>query len=303
MSDFADYSAFIAIVEQGSLTAAAKHLDRSLQAISRALMALEQDLGITLIQRTTRRSRPTEAGLAFLARVRPALAELALARSEASAQAGRISGRIRIAGPALFGPSNLVPLIADFMSHHPAVEIELELGEAYADIVGSGFDLAVRIGSLPDSGLTARRLGVLPQVVFGAPSYFAKNGWPLAPADLERHACIIRFSSQTATTWAFHRGDRTHAVKVRGPFRSDNPAACNAAALHGLGIAQAPLFQVRDWIKAGRLAVVLRDYTLDPMPIHLVRPPGRTAAPVRLLIDHLVGKLDLGRIQDASPVT
>jgi DNA-binding transcriptional LysR family regulator len=149
MADLADYTAFVAIVERGSLTAAAHHLDRSLQAVSRSLASLERELTVTLVQRTTRQCRPTEAGLAFLARIRPALAQIALARDTVGEHAQGIIGSIRIAAPALFGPASLMPVIAAYLADKPGISLDLVLDHGYADPVADGIDLAVRFGELP----------------------------------------------------------------------------------------------------------------------------------------------------------
>lgn len=293
MAELSGYAAFVAVAEQGSLTTAARHLGRSLQSVSRSLIALETELGVSLIRRTTRSSRPTEVGLAFLARVRPALAELAAAGAEIGEEAERVEGLVRIGGPALFGAAYLTPLVAAFMRGHPAIAVELHLGEGYADLLAERFDLAIRLGPLPDSRLKARGLGSLRQVAFAAPSYLAEHGAPRHPADLVDHRCIVRTSARQPARWTFGRDGRSATVSVSGPFRAGNPAACNEAAAQGLGIGRAPLWQVRNLLDAGRLALVLTDYALDSMPIHLVWPNGRLAKRTRLLIDHIVARLDL----------
>jgi DNA-binding transcriptional LysR family regulator len=292
-----DYAAFVAIVERGSLTAAARQLGRSLQAVSRALASLEQELGIELVQRTTRQSRPTAAGAAFLGRIRTILADLSLARTELSEMHGQVAGRLVVGGPVYFGPSYLTPAIAAFIEWHPAVEIELVLADHYADLVAEGIDLAVRLGDIPDSSLMARRLGALRQVVFGAPGYFAAHGRPAVPADLRRHACVVRTSARAMESWGFlHRG-RMERVAVHGAFRTNSPAACNEAAALGMGIATAPLWQVRPLLDQGRIELVLAEFEPPSMPISIVWPP-TSALPVRtrLFIDFLAARVAVERL-------
>jgi DNA-binding transcriptional LysR family regulator len=300
MASLDDYAAFVAIVEQGNLTAAARHLGRSLQAVSRSLMVLERDLGVVLVRRTTRRSVPTVAGLSFLARLRPALGEIELACAEVSEQAGRLSGTIRIGAPILFGSSALIAPLATFAAHHPGIAFDLVLEDAYADLLAGRLDIAVRFGPLPASSMTAKRLGTMRQIVFGAPSYFATRGWPRTPTDLAEHHCIVRSSAKDSDVWTFRRDGRAQWIAIAGMFRCSGPAACNEAAVQGMGLAIAPVWQVRPHLDAGRLIPVLLDYAIDGMAIHIVWPECQLPLRTRLLIDHLATQLDIGPLQGAS---
>lgn len=157
MNRIEDYQALTAIVEKRSLTAAARHLGRSLQSVSRSLAALEQEVGVELIRRTTRRLTPTDAGLAFYRRLSAALSEIEAAKLETSNRRAEATGLLRISGSASFAPLHIVPALPEFLAKYPGVEVELELSDGFVDLVGEGFDLAIRIGDLPDSGLMARR--------------------------------------------------------------------------------------------------------------------------------------------------
>jgi DNA-binding transcriptional LysR family regulator len=176
-----DIEAFLAIIEAGGQTAAARRLGRSLQSVNRSLVALERSIGIELVRRTTRQSVATEAGLAFYRRVKPALAEISEARLEAANRRAEPSGLLRMAAPVLFGSTYVVPTIADFIVRYPAIEADLKVSDRPVDVVGDGFDLAVRIRELPDSSLKARRLGELRTVVYGAPGYFKRHRRPIVP--------------------------------------------------------------------------------------------------------------------------
>ncbi|MDO1528199.1 LysR family transcriptional regulator [Fulvimonas sp. R45] len=283
MASLDDYRVFVAIVEQGNLTAAARHLHRSLQAVSRSLQALEQGLGVELIQRTTRRAQPTAAGLAFHARIKSALADIDLARSELAEHGARIDGTLRIGGSTQFSAPYLVPLVAAFMERYPDVAVELVVADHHADLQREKLDAAVRLGELAPSRLHARQLGMLRVLTVGAPGYFARHGRPRVPADLRRHACIVRRPAQDAQRWHYRRGNRRQTVDVRGRFSADNAATCNAAAAAGLGIATAASWQVRALLDQGRLETVLDDWQLPGLPVHVVwpagrRPPARTRA-------------------------
>jgi DNA-binding transcriptional LysR family regulator len=211
-----DYQAFVAIVEKRSLTAAAHHLRRSLQSVSRSLAALEHDIGVELIRRTTRRLSPTDAGLAFYRRLNAALAEIEAAKLETSNRRAQATGLLRISGSTVFSPLYIVPALTEFLAAHHGLEAELELSDGYVDLIGEGYDLAIRIGELPDSTLKSKLLARSRRVVFGAPSYFAKNGRPQSPEDLLRHECIVRTTARDANAWPFKVNGRLKTVKAAG---------------------------------------------------------------------------------------
>ncbi|HEU0059149.1 MAG TPA: LysR substrate-binding domain-containing protein, partial [Hyphomicrobiaceae bacterium] len=173
MHRLGDLEAFLAIVERGSQTAAARQLRRSLQSINRSLLALERSIGVELVRRTTRKSSPTEAGRTFYNRVHPAFQEIAAARLDAANRHAEPSGSMRLGAPVLFAPAYVVPAISDFMRSYPRVEIELKTSDRNVDLLEEGLDLAVRIRHLPDSRLRAQRLGELRVVTYAAPAYLA----------------------------------------------------------------------------------------------------------------------------------
>jgi DNA-binding transcriptional LysR family regulator len=291
MATLDDYRVFIAVVEQGNLSAAARHLHRSLQAVSRALAALENELGVELIQRTTRRAQPSAAGLTFHARLKTALADIDLARSELAEHGARIDGALRIGGSTQFSAPHLVPVVAAFMERYPDVDVELVVADHRADLQRDKLDAVVRLGELPDSRLHARQLGMLRVVTVGAPGYFARHGRPQTPADLRRHQCIVRRSTEDARRWNYRRGSRRQSVEAHGRFGADNAAACNAAALAGLGIALAALWQVRGLLDQGRLETVLDDWQLPAQAVHIVWPPGKQLpARTRAFIDFVAAR-------------
>lgn len=274
-----DLDAFVAIVEEANLTAAARRLRRSLQSVSRSLATLERSIGIELIRRTTRQSNPTVAGLEFYNRVRPALLEINDAGIEAANQRAEPAGLLRIAASVLFAPIYLMPVIAAFMQRYPKVEIELRLSDRFVDLIDEGVDLAIRIGDLPDSNLRAKRLGELRRVVFGSPTYFAKYGRPTHPEDLIQHQCIIRRPDTAAETWPFLIDGEVKAIRVTGRLRTDSTAATYAAATLGLGLGFTPLWQIRRLVDHGELDVVLTDYETSKVPIHAVSPATKIPLP------------------------
>jgi DNA-binding transcriptional LysR family regulator len=288
-----DYEAFIAIVDTGNLTRAAARLRRSLQSISRSLSALEAQLGVVLIRRTTRTARPTEAGLAFHRRVSAACREIALAEAELCDTTGMLSGTLCIAGSAFFVGHHVVPTIREFSLQHPRVKFDLRISEEFAEPIRSGVDLMIRVGQLPPSPMKSRKLASLRRVAIASPSYLAQRRRPETPADLALHTCIVRTSAQDARTWTFHARDGTaHGVSVEGVFEADNAYVTMHAALGGMGIAVMPFYYVRHCIEAGLAEVVLDDFTLAAISAHAVWPSGsRTPSRVRRFVDLLAQRL------------
>ena len=292
-----DLEAFLAIVEQGSQTAAARRLRRSLQSVNRSLTALEHGVGVDLVRRSTRRSKPTEAGLAFYRRVKPALAEILDARREAANRRAEPSGLLSIAAPVQFAPAFVVPAICDFMERYPQVEVDLKVSDARANLLVDGLDIAVRIGDLPDSELKVRRLGALRAVVFGSPGYLARHGRPQHPDELVRHRCLVRMTEGIDEAWPFRINGRTRRVRVTGPFRTESTAAAHAAAVRGIGLGLSPLWQIRDLVDRGAVEIVLVEFETAPMPIYAVSPPARTPqAKVKLFTEILAARLKRERL-------
>lgn len=292
MASLDDYRAFIAVVEQGNLSAAARHLHRSLQAVSRSLVSLERELGVELIQRTTRRAQPSEAGWAFHTRIKTALADIDLARSALAEHGARIDGLLRVGGSTQFSAPYLVPVVAAFMERYPDVQVELVVADHRADLQREKLDVAARLGELPASRLHARQLGTLRLVTIGAPGYLAQHGRPRTPSELHKHQCIVRRTVEPAPQrWEYRKGGRKQAVEVHGRFSADNAAACNAAVVAGLGIGVAALWQVRGLLDQGRLETVLDDWQLPGQPVHLVWPPGKQLpARTRAFIDFVAAR-------------
>jgi DNA-binding transcriptional LysR family regulator len=288
-----DYEAFIAIVETGNLTRAAAGLHRSLQSVSRSLAALEAQLAVVLIRRTTRTALPTEAGLAFHRRVSAAFREIALAEAELCERSGTLSGTLRVAGSAFFVSHHVVPLIRDFSLQHPGVKFDLRISEEFADPIRTGVDLMIRIGELPSSAMNSRKIASLRRVAIASPSYIAQRGRPETPADLARHACLIRTSAQDARAWTFQAQDGTpHVVSVQGMFEADNAYVMIHAALGGMGIAVMPFYHARHYVETGLAEVVLDDFTLAPTSAHAVWPSGaRTPSRVRRFVDLLAHRI------------
>jgi DNA-binding transcriptional LysR family regulator len=280
-----DYAVLLAVVDHGSLTAAAAALGRSLQSVSRSLAAMERQLNVSLFNRTTRRVYATPACLSFVERIRPAMREIGAAREALADHGQQLRGTIRLAAPTSFGAQYVAPALAEFMKIHGGVTVQLLLAERHVDLAEERIDVSLRLGTLPPSNLKAKRVGTLRRVIFGAPSYFAARGYPQIPEDLAGHECLLR-KSAGGEAWLFGPDGRT--VRVTGRFRSSHAQACNQAAAAGLGIARAPLWQVREHVETGSVEVVLSEFEPEPAAVQLVWPSGR-ALPrrVRALVDFL----------------
>ena len=274
------YRAFIEIVDRGSLTAAAHHLDVSLQSISRALSALEREFGVELIRRTTRRLQPTSAGLAFHARVKAALTEIELARAEIGRESARVAGLLRIGASVLFAPKHVVPAAAAFLARHPHVEIELVLSDGIANLIEDRLDLAIRIGDPGPPHLKMRPLAQLRRVIVGSPPYLARRGLPLGPRDLADHDCVVRTFGPEGDAWPLTIDGTVARIPVRGAFRCNDAASANAAVVAGAGLGLAPLWQVRDDLDQGCLKIVLPAFEPPAVPVQAVWP-GAIGTPIR----------------------
>jgi DNA-binding transcriptional LysR family regulator len=289
MSDLADYATFIAILDTGSLTAAARRTGRSLQAVSRALAELEAELGAQLIHRTTRRLQATPAGAAFAERIRRALADIEAARESARHEGESPSGKLRVAAPVLLGATCLTPMTASFIQRWPQIEVELVLSERKADLVADQLDLAVRLGELPDSSLRARKLADMRRVFFASPAWLQRHGRPGHPQALSGLPCVLRTTGADRKQWPATVDGEVRHIKVHGAFSVNDAAAANEAVANGLGAGLAPFWQVKRMLDEGRVETILRGFEPPPVAIQAAWPSGGALpARTRLFIDHLV---------------
>jgi DNA-binding transcriptional LysR family regulator len=297
LSRISDLQAFVAVVEKASLTSAAALLGRSLQSVSRSLAAIEQDVGVELIRRTTRRSSPTEAGLAYYQRLKTALEDIEEAKLQVSDRRLEPAGLLRISGPTGFAALHLVPATAAFLKLHPKIEVEVSTYDRYVDLVEDNLDLAVHVGPLPDSVAKAKRVADLRRVFFAAPGYFAEHGRPKHPQDLSKHQCIVRTARVGADVWPFTVDGKIRTIKVSGRFRANGASVINEAAIQGLGIAIAPLWQVRPLVDRGLVEVTLARFAPPPIPVHATWSGTRVLpAKTRMFIDFLSQRLKAARL-------
>ncbi|MES2987966.1 MAG: LysR family transcriptional regulator [Pseudomonadota bacterium] len=282
LPDFEAWAVFAAVVEHRSFSAAAEALSVSKATVSKAISRLEVRLGTTLFHRTSRRLTLTDSGRALAEHAQRIRAEGEAAEEAAFESASAPAGLVRVAAPLTFGIKHLGPVIAEFLTEHPGIKIDLRLSDARVDIVAEGVDIAIRIAELPDSSLRARRLGPVTAHIVAAPAYFDKNGRPRHPADLAAHACFTYANLANPDVWRFRKaGGEEASVRVDGPLRTDNGEAMLPALRAGLGIAILPGFIVDEDIAAGRLETVLPEWLSGATGLHLVTPPG-TLRPARV---------------------
>ena len=289
ISDLTAQATFAQVVEAASFSAAARALGLSKSAVSKQVSRLEARLGVQLLNRTTRRLSLTEAGAVFYEGCQRMLAEAEAAEQAVTHLAAAPRGHLRLNAPMSFGILHLSPLLPALLRRCPELTVDLTLNDRLVDLVEEGYDLAIRIGRLPDSSLIARRLAPSRAVLCAAPAYLEEQGLPDRPRDLKRHAGLIYSYQADGATWRLTGPAGSERVPVAGRFRVNNGDALRQAALGGLGIAQLPTFIVGDDLRTGRLRRVLPDWEVAAeAAVHAVYPATRNLSPkVRVVIDFL----------------
>lgn len=283
-----DVLSFVRVVETGAFARAAERMGMSKSILSRRVARLEQQLGARLLTRTAKGTQPTDIGQAYFERASNILTDLEAAQEVVADAVTHVAGPIRLSAPLSFGSQYLAPALADFARAHPKVELDVSLDDRTVDLVGGGYDLAVRIGLLPDSSLIARRIAPVRAAVLASPSYIARAGRPEQPRDLNAHDLLLYSNTGRGNQWRFRVKDRWEYIQGHVRFRADNGEMLREAACAGLGIVILPSFIAAPAISSGQLEVLLRDFPLDENGLHIVMPPGRaTTARVRALVEFL----------------
>jgi DNA-binding transcriptional LysR family regulator len=292
MDRFDAMRVFMAVADEGGFAAAARRLSLSPPAVTRAIASLEERLGTRLLHRTTRIVRLTEAGTRFLVDCRRILAEVEEAEASATGAHRDPRGQLAVTAPILFGRRYVSQIVLDFLDRYPQVSVRTMLADRIVDIVDEGFDVAVRIAHLPDSSLSAVRVGSVRRVVCAAPGYLAARGMPRTPADLAHHEAVVFSSAASVDDWVFDTATGTHGVRPPGRLIVNTAEVAVAAAVAGRGLTRVLSYQIADELRDGRLKIVLADLEPAPLPIHLVHREGRrTTAKVRAFVDFAVARL------------
>ncbi len=269
-----DLRVLVEVIDRGSFSAAALRLGLSKQVVSRRMMGLEERLGTRLLVRTTRRMSPTAMGQQLLERGRRILADVDEAEQVARCGAAAPRGLLRVSAPVTFGTMHLSTIVPGFLVAHPAVELEIDLNDRAVDLVGEGYDMAIRVGPLADSTLIARKLGAMRMVACCSPDYARRKGMPDVPADLKVHECLV-YGHANPQDWRFQIGKHVETIPVTGRMRANNGEMLCEAAVAGLGIVLLPSFIVGEALRAGTLVRMLDGFMQPMTGVYAMSPQHR----------------------------
>jgi DNA-binding transcriptional LysR family regulator len=283
---------FVAVAEAEGFAPAARRLSLSPPAVTRAISALEEHLGTRLLQRTTRVVRLTEAGTRYLSDCRRILGEIEHAEASAASSQTEPRGRLVVTAPVLFGRMFVAPVVLDFLARYPQVSARTLLLDHVVDLIEGGIDVGIRIAHLPDSSLTAARVGTVRRVVCASPEFLAEHGTPRKPADLANFDTLVFSRDATPQEWTFGSGRSAAAVSLRSRFTVNTADVAIAAAIAGRGLTRVLSYQIGPELKAGRLKIVLADFEPPPIPVSVVHTAGRAStARVRAFVGFAIEKL------------
>jgi len=293
MDSLTDIAVFVQVVDAGSFTAAAEKLGLSKSVVSKYVTRLEERLGARLLNRTTRRLSLTEVGHAFYTRSLQGLREIEEAEAEVSKLQSAPRGVLRLNAPMSFGIMHVAPALSGFLAQYPELSVDMSLDDRRVDLIEEGFDLAIRIGELPDSSLVARRLGPCRHVVCGSPDYFKKHGEPKTLEDLSNHNAIIYKYQDTPKEWHFVAPNKNIIrVAVSGNIQINNSLGLREALLQGAGITLTPTFVAGQDIKTGKLKAVLTDHKVMEVSIYAVYPQRRHLSPkVKAFVEYMTKRI------------
>lgn len=283
MANLEEIKIYVTVINHSNFTSAAKTLGISKQLVSRRIMALEARLGAHLLNRTTRQLSTTELGRVFYEHCLRILRELQDAEQAVSQQLGELRGLLRISAPVSYASMVLPPALNAFMLQHLHLDVQVDVDNRIVDIIGEGYDLAIRITPRPDAGLIAKKLADAPLVYCCSPHYASQYGVPDSPKALRSHRCITQ-----SAEWVFKLANEHMTIQINPVLRSNHGEVMRDAAIAGIGITCLPEFYVADAIKAGKLLPILVNYTIAPGCIYAFYPQHKQASPmVRAFADHL----------------
>ncbi len=306
MDDFTRIKTFIKVVEAGSFSAAARD-ETSVSTVARQVKSLEDELGVRLLNRSTRRLALTDTGRRFYERVCTIEQELRKAKSEVSSMEENVKGLLRVQLRVTAGTTIVVPALPKFLARYPELELDISLSDERRDLIANNIDVAMWLGDLPDSQIVARRLSQSGRIVCGSPTYFATHGIPRKPQDLRRHNCLLFAAPSYGNLWSFTRGGEVEAVEVGGTVKSDNGLVLLSSGLAGLGVIIVHQWMVRDLVAEGRLTTILSEYEVNPRAgdadLHVVFPSSRgLSRKIRAFVDFLIDTFgDEGAAPDLVP--
>lgn len=285
-------SVFVAVAEEAGFAPAARRLNMSPPSVTRAVSTLEERIGARLLHRTTRSLRLTEAGQRYLDDCRRILSEIEEADEHVAGVHAAPRGLVSVTASVPFGGMVLGPIVFDLQDRYPEILISIVLVDRIVHLMDEGLDVAVRIAELPDSTLSAVRVGSVRRALCASPEYLAKNGHPRSPTDLDDHELIDFVNMAPGGDWAFHSDGKIEHVKPEARLHVNKADVAIAAAVAGRGITRVLSYMVISHLQTGALKIVLEDYEPPPLPVHIVhKEGGHTTARVRAVVDHLVESL------------
>lgn len=285
-------SVFVAVAEEAGFSTAARRLNMSPPSVTRAVSELEQRLGARLLHRTTRSVRLTDAGQRYLADCRRILGEIEEVDRHAAGIHATPRGTVTVTASVLFGRMVMAPILLDLLDRYPEISLTTTFVDRVVHLIDEGVDVAIRIADLPDSSLSAVRVGSVRRVLCASPHYLDARGRPDTPADLTRHETIDFVNMTPGGEWAFEKSGKTQRFRPRSRLRVNSADAAIAAALRGRGITRVLSYMIAPRLAAATLELVLDDFAPPAVPIHVVhKEPGRTSARIRAVVDHLAENL------------
>ncbi len=283
---------FVAVADTGSFAGAARRLNASPPAVTRAVTSLEAHLGVRLLNRTTRVVRLTEAGARYLEDARRILSEVDEADEAAAGVNAAPRGRLSVTAPVMFGKMFMIPVVVDFLKLHDKVEVSALLVDRVVNLVEEGLDVGIRIGNLPDSSMLAVKVGQVRQVLCASHDYLARHGVPNKPDELSAHTIISASALAPTPEWRFRDGKEALAVRVHPRLTVNSIDAAIEAAVRGFGVARLFSYQVAPYLASGQLKTVLTEYASHAIPIHVVHREGRSSTgKVRSFVDFVADRL------------
>ena len=292
MDKLAAMGAFVRIVEKGTLTAAAEALETSLPSVVRMLAALERDVGVRLLNRTTRRIHLTEDGAHYLEHCRSVLSAIHETEAKLASRDVEPHGMLTVTASVLFGRRYVAPLVREFLERYPKVTVQLMILDRVVNVVEEGIDVAIRIGHLKDSSLIAIPVGRVRRVVAASPAYLRRFGTPRRLEDLQAHRCIRHTGTSPRTEWQFRAGRRLISVPINAVLSCNDIDSSLEACIQGLGLGMFLSYQTAPARAANRLRYLLEEFEPEPLPIHVVYPQARfIGMKVHAFVDHCVAKL------------
>ena len=292
LPDLEGLAIFAKVAECRSFANAATELRLSKATVSKSIGRIESRLGARLIIRSARRFELTDAGRQLVGRAAQILAEGEAAEDATRAQARTPRGLVRLSAPMSYGTLKVAPLLPDFLAAYPEISIDLQLSDATTDVIGEGFDAAIRIAVQPGASLTVQRLSEVPRHLVGSPAYLKKHGKPKHPLHLAEHRCIAYSYGVNGEVWRFRKGSKSASVRPAGPLRVNNGDAMMPALLAGTGLGVLPDFFLREALESKQLERLLPDWSIPLGAVYWVTPPeGPLPKRVEVLRDYLIAKL------------